>query len=224
MKQAQRTSRLLIADKSLLFCRGLRTLLGAEEDFEIVDVASSADETLAKVRLFAPDVLIIDVELLRSNEEPFKLALRQAMANGSILTLTGDDSEECLGHAIAVGAKGYMLKGAALVQLAEGLRQVAVSDNYNPLQISKIVPDLKALAAQNYAKAQTAVLTARESEVLRFLAEGRTVREVADELSLSMKTVEAHKLNLMRKLDIHHRSALVAYAVQHGMISAAAVC
>ena len=220
MKQAQRTSRLLIADKSSLFCRGLRTLLGGEKDLEIVDVASAADETLAKVRLFAPDVLVIDVELLRSNEPPFGFALRQAMENGSILTLTEDDSEECLGHAVAVGAKGYMLKNTASAQLAEGVRQIAFSGNYNPLQISKIVPDLKALAAQNYTKAQAAVLTARESEVLRSLAEGRTVREVADELSLSMKTVEAHKLNLMRKLDIHHRAALVAYAVQHGMIPA----
>jgi DNA-binding NarL/FixJ family response regulator len=66
------------------------------------------------------------------------------------------------------------------------------------------------------------VLTARESEVLRLLAEGKTVREVADELSLSMKTVEAHKLNLMRKLDIHHRTALVAYAIQHGLVPSAA--
>ncbi len=224
MKQAQRTSRLLLADKSALFCRGLRTLLGGEKDFNVVDVASAADEVLAKVRLLAPDVLVIDAELLRSNEPPFQFALRQAMANGSILALTEDDSEECLAHAIAAGAKGYMLKSNTAAQLAEGVRQIAFSSNDSPLQISKIVPDLQALAALNETKAQTPALTAREGEVLRFLAEGRTVREVADELSLSMKTVEAHKLNLMRKLDIHHRAALIAYAVQHGMVTASMAC
>jgi len=189
-----------------------------------VDVASAMDETLAKARLFAPDVLIVDVDLLRSNEPQFKFALRQAMADGSILALAKDDSEECLAHALAIGAKGYMLKSSTPAQLAEGVRQIASASSCNPLQISRIVPDLKALAARNEAKAQTPLLTARESEVIQLLAEGKTVREAADELSLSMKTVEAHKLNLMRKLDIHHRSALIAYAVQNGMVRTPAAC
>ena len=222
MKQAQRTDRLLIADKSALFCRGLRTILEAEKDFKVVDTASELDETLAKVRLFAPDVLVVGVELLHSNEPSFGFALRQAMSDGSILVLTEDDSEERLAHAIAAGAKGYMLKSSSPAQLTAGVRQIVSSGNDNSLQISKIIPDLKALAAQNEAKPQPSALTARESEILRLLAEGSTAREVADELSLSMKTVEAHKLNLMRKLDIHNRAALVAYAIQHGMIPALA--
>ena len=220
MKQLAKTSRLLIADKSLLFCRGLRSILGAERDLQIVDLASTADETLAKVRLSAPDVLVVDVELLRSSEPSFGFALRQAMANGSILALTEDDSEECLAHAITAGAKGYMLKSSTAAQLIQGIRQVASSSNCNPLQISKIIPDLTALAAQNDTKPQAAVLTARENEIVRLLAEGRTVRQVADELSLSMKTVEAHKLNLMRKLDIHNRATLVEYAIRHGIVTA----
>ena len=220
MKQAQRTSRILIADKSSLFCRGLRTLLGTERYLQVIDVAAANDETLAKVRLLMPDVLVISVELLRSEEPGFQFALRQAMANGSILALTEDDSEECLEQAIAAGAKGYMLKSSTPAQLAEGVRRIAFSSSYGPLQISKIIPDLKALTAQNETRAQTPALTVRESEVVRLLAEGKTVRETADELSLSTKTVEAHKLNLMRKLDIHHRAALITYAVQHGIVPA----
>lgn len=220
MKQAQKKSRLLIADKSSLFCRGLRTFWGVEKDFEIIGIASAIDETLAKARTLAPDVLIIDVELLRSEEPAFRFALRQAMANGSILALTEDDSEECLNCAVAAGAGGYMLKNSTPAQLTAGVRQLALSGSCHLLLISKIVPDLKALTEQNNTKAQTPVLTARESEVARLLAEGKTVREVADELSLSAKTVEAHKLNLMRKLDIHHRADLVAYAVQQGLVPA----
>jgi DNA-binding NarL/FixJ family response regulator len=222
VKQATKTNRLLIADNSLLFCRGLRTLWSAEKDLQVVDVASAADETLAKIRLLVPDVLIIGIELLRSNELSFGIALRQAMAHGSILALTDNDNQECLAHAIAAGAHGYMLKNSAPALLTEGVRQLACSRSCNPLQISKIVPDLKALAAQNERKVTVTALTARENEVLRLLAEGKTVREAADELFLSMKTVEAHKLNLMRKLDIHHRAALVAYAVQHGIVPVSA--
>ena len=222
MKQAQKTSRLLIADRSALFCRALRTLLEAEKDFNVVAAASMADEILAKIHLLVPDVLVIDVELVRTNEPSFGFALRQGMSNGSIVVLTQDDNEKCLAHAIAAGAKGYMLKNSTPAQLTEGIRQIAFSSHSNLLQISKIIPDLKALAAQNEAKAQTPVLTAREGEILRLLAEIKTVREVAEELSLSMKTVEAHKLNLMRKLDIHHRTALIAYAVQHGIVPAPA--
>jgi two-component system, NarL family, response regulator NreC len=200
----------------------MRTVLGAEKDLKVIDLASTGEEILAKVRLFTPDVLVVDVELLRSDDPQFAIALRQAMANGSILALTESDNEEFLAHAIAAGAKGYMLKNSTPEHLVEGIRQVAFTSSHNPLQISKIVPDLKALAAQHEVKAQSSVLTARESEVVRLLAEGRTVREVADELSLSIKTIEAHKLNLMRKLDIHDRASLVTYALEHGMISAVA--
>ncbi len=101
-----------------------------------------------------------------------------------------------------------------------GIRQIAFSDDLNPRGLSKIVPELRALASSNDGYPRGAVLTSREQEVMRLLAEGRTVREVAAELSLSIKTVEAHKLNLMRKLDIHNRASLVEYAMQKGLIAA----
>ncbi len=223
MKQAHKTQRLLVADKSVLFCRGLRTLLEAEGDFSVVDAAFTADETLAKVHLLTPDVLVIDGELLRANGPAFELALRQGMSNGSVVVLTPDDNEEHLAHAIAVGAKGYMLKNSTPAQLAAGIRQAALSSDES-LPISKIVPDLAALAVRNGTKVQTPILTSRESEVLRLLVEGKTAREVAEDLSLSIKTVEVHKLNLMRKLDIHHRTALVTYAARHGLVPSTAAC
>ncbi len=224
MKQAQRTSRVLIADGSTLFCRGMRTVLGAEKDLKVVDTASTGDEILAKARLLTPDVLVVDVELLRSKSPQFAIALRQAMANGSILALTESDNEDVLADAVAAGAKGYMLKNSTPAHLIEGVRQIALDGNSHDLQLSRIVPDLKALAAQHEARAQSPILTVRESEVVRLLAEGRTVRQAADELSLSIKTVEAHKLNLMRKLDIHDRTALITYAVEHGIVPASAAC
>ncbi len=230
MGRGKRVSQLLIADRNLLFRRGLRTLLSAEADLEILDEAADLAETMAKVRLVPPDVLLMELDLLRvdllqadllqAGGKQAAFALRQAAPQCAILFLTQEDSPEQLELAIAAGARGYMLKSSSAAQLVAGVRQVAFSEDQNPRALSKIVPDLQALAATSDGYPRGAVLTPREQEVMRLLAEGRTVREVASELSLSVKTVEAHKLNLMRKLDIHNRASLVEYAVQRGLITA----
>ncbi len=219
MGRGKRTSQILIADGNLLFRRGLRTLLSTESDFAVLDEASDAADAVAKVRLLSPDVLLMDLPLLQDEGQQGAIRLRQARPETAILFLTHEDSPEQLELAIAAGARGYMLKSSTPAQLVAGLRQVAFSDDQNPRGLSKIVPDLQALAASNDSYPRGAVLTSREQEVMRLLAEGRTVREVASELTLSVKTVEAHKLNLMRKLDIHNRASLVEYAMQRGMIT-----
>jgi len=211
---------LIIADRNLLFRRGLRTLLSAEADLEVLEEASDLTETVAKTRLLSPDILLMDLGILAGEGQQGAFALRQARPETAILFLTQEDSPEQLELAIAAGARGYMLKSSTPAQLVAGIRQVAFSDDQNPRALSKIVPDLQALAASNDGYSRGTVLTPREQEVMRLLAEGRTVREVASELSLSVKTVEAHKLNLMRKLDIHNRATLVEYALQRGLIPA----
>lgn len=210
----------MIADGNLLFRRGLRTLLSAESDLEVLDEASDIAETLAKTRLMAPDVLVMDLSLIEAEGQQAAVSIRQAHPETAILFLTQEDGPEQLELAIAAGACGYMLKNSAPLQLVAGIRQIAFADDQSSRSLSKIVPDLRALAASNDGYTRGAVLTSREQEVMRLLAEGRTVREVASELSLSVKTVEAHKLNLMRKLDIHNRASLVEYAMQRGLIGA----
>ncbi|MBV9612366.1 MAG: response regulator transcription factor [Acidobacteriaceae bacterium] len=218
MGRGKRVSQLLIADGNLLFRRGLRTLLAAESDLEVLDEASDVPEALAKVRVLSPDVLLMDLQMLEPEGQPGAFAIRQARPETAILFLTQEDSPQQLELAIAAGARGYMLKDSTAPQLVAGIRQVAFSNDQNPRALSKIVPDLQALAASNDGYPRGAVLTSREQEVMRLLAEGHTVREVAAELALSVKTVEAHKLNLMRKLDIHNRASLVEYAMQRGLI------
>ena len=110
-----------------------------------------------------------------------------------------------------------MLKNSAPNQLVAGIRQVAQQDDQNNRGLSLFTADLKALAESNTFP-RASVLTMREQEVMRLLAEGRTVREVAAELSLSIKTIEAHKLNLMRKLDIHNRASLIECAARMGLL------
>lgn len=216
----KRTSQILIADGHLLFRRGLRSLLEVESDLEVVGEAADAVEASVKIAMAHPNVLVMDVALLEGSGAQTVFAIRQENPNVSILFLTQEDGPEQLEHAIQAGGRGYMLKSTPPAQLVAGIRQVAFSDDKNPRELSRIVPDLRALAAPNERQPRSSVLTAREQEVMRLLAEGRTVREVAAELSLSVKTVEAHKLNLMRKLDIHNRASLVEYAVQQGWIAA----
>lgn len=207
----------MIADSSLFFRRGLRALLTAESDFDVIDESASAADVLAKLPLLQPDVLIMDVALLGTADSPAAFTLRQSHPLLSILFLTLSDSKAQFETAIAAGGRGYMLKTSDPSSLLAGVRQVASSDDSNPGGLSKIVPELRALASSNEKSKTSTALTAREQEVVRMLADGMTVRELASELGLSIKTVEAHKLNLMRKLDIHNRTDLVQYAVQHGL-------
>jgi len=216
----KRTSQILIADGHLLFRRGLRSLLEAESDLEVIGEAGDAAEAAVKIAAARPSVLVMDVALLEGGGAQTVFTIRQGNPSLSILFLTQEDGAEQLERAIEAGGRGYMLKGTPAAQLVAGIRQVAFSDEKNSRELSRIVPDLRALAAPNERQTRTSVLTSREQEVMRLLAEGRTVREVAVELSLSVKTVEAHKLNLMRKLDIHNRASLVEYATQQGWIAA----
>lgn len=191
-----------------------------ESDFRVTDEASDAAETLEKVRLIPPDVLVMDLSLIADAGQPAAFALRHAHPQMAILFLTQSDGAEELDLAVAAGGRGYMLKNCTPAHLIAGIRQVAFSDDQNNHGLSHIVPDLRALASSSDGYSRPAVLTPREQEVVRLLAEGRTVREVSSELALSVKTVEAHKLNLMRKLDIHNRATLVEYAVQKGLVPA----
>ena len=231
MGRGKRVSQILIADGNLLFRRGLRTLLSLENDLEIRGEASDAADALEKVRAASPDpsrpgtasnpaidLVVMDLALLDGDGQQAAFAIRQSQPNVALLFLTNEDGPEQLERAVNAGARGYMLKNSSPAQLLAGIRQIALTEDQNPSGLSKIVPDLRALANSNEGYPRGAVLTSREQEVMRLLAEGRTVREVAAELSLSIKTVEAHKLNLMRKLDIHNRASLVEYAMQKGLI------
>ena len=204
----------------MLFRRGLRSLLASESDLKVVEEASDTAETLTRVRLTSPDVLVMDLSLIEDAGKHAAFELRQANPQMAVLFLTQTDTPEQLELAVVAGGRGYMLKDSSPQQLIAGIRQVAFSDDQNNRGLSRIVPDLQALAESNESYARPTGLTPREQEVARLLAEGRTVREVSAELGLSVKTVEAHKLNLMRKLDIHNRASLVEYAVRTGLVQA----
>ncbi len=207
----------MLADSHSLFRRGLKTLLASEIDLEIVAKAGSLQEAMAIAKLVAPDAIAMDLDLLAEANDASTLELRQIASSTGLLFFTEQDTPENLEKAINAGARGYMLKNSPSTQLTAGIRRVAQQDDPNARGLSLFTSDLKALAASNNFP-RPSVLTLREQEVMRLLAEGRTVREVAAELSLSIKTIEAHKLNLMRKLDIHNRTSLIECAIKMGLL------
>jgi two-component system, NarL family, response regulator NreC len=215
--ESKRVQRILIAGGNLFFRRGLCALLSPQSDFELVAEAATAAEALFWARMFDPDLLVGDLTLMDGDGQQTMLAIRQEHPSMAILFLTGEDRPSQLELAISGGAHGYMLKSSKPAQLLAGIRQIVSGGTSSAETLSTSVPALQALAASNERYSQP-TLTSRELEVMRLLAEGRTVREVACELSLSIKTIEAHKLNLMRKLDIHDRPSLIEYAIQNGLI------
>ena len=166
MERGKRHTKLLIADNQLLFRRGLRTLLSAESDLEVVGEASDLAETLLKTQQLSPDVLVMDLALIQMQEPSALVALRQTKAHAGLLFLTNEDSPELLELAITAGAQGYMLKNSTASQLVAGIRQVVTTDDQAMGTLSRIVPDLQALAASNQSYTRGPVLTAREQEVV----------------------------------------------------------
>lgn len=226
MTRGKRIFRTVVADSHNLFRRGLSTLIATESDMEVVGEAVTAAEALA---LAAPqqvdgvetspvDVLVMEIGLIGHDPETLA-SLRLLSKSTAVLLLAPVESAECLKLVMECGARAYMVKTTPPAQLITGIRQAAVVEEFDSNGISRQAPDLHALAKTERSYSRISPLTSREQEVMTLLAEGRTVREVAAELSLSIKTIEAHKLNLMRKLDIHNRASLVDYAVRAGYIA-----
>lgn len=218
MGRAKRIHRVAIADNRVLYRRGLKTLLAAEEDIEVLAEVSSTTEMTNLAARLLPDVFIVNVELLQDLSDQALLSVRQMQTATPTLFLSPADEEQYLELATKSGARAYMLKSVEPGLLIDAVRRLATSDD-GSAEAPQAAADLKALADSSERWSNAAALTPREMEILRFLAEGLTVRQTAAELTLSVKTIEAHKLNLMRKLDIHDRATLIQYAAKKGIVA-----
>jgi DNA-binding NarL/FixJ family response regulator len=216
----QQAIRILIADEQSLFRHGLGTLLSAETDLVIAGEASDAEAIVPAVERVRPDVLVIDLAMVTGPHSQIALAMRQAHPPMAVLFITREDGPEQLEAAMSLGARGYMLRGSTPSQFVTAVRSVGSgASRLNPHSLSQHMADLQALSRSHQLFSRGTALTPRETEIVKLLAEGQTVREVSLVLQLSVKTVEAHKLNLMRKLNIHNRAALIDYAVVHGIVT-----
>jgi two-component system, NarL family, response regulator NreC len=214
-----RRTRVLLVDDHTLFRHGMRTLLSNEADIEIVGEASSANEAVKLAEEFLPDLVLMDVSMPGLSSFEATRQLKRVRPELKVLFLTMYDDEDYLLESMQAGASGYVLKDSPTEQLLAGIRDVHNGGSYlSPKMLAQLVDDFRTRVRSSAPQPRLASLTPREKEVLKLLAEGNSVKEIASSLNLSVKTIEAHKFNLMRKLDIHNKAQLVQYAIQKKII------
>lgn len=215
MADGQESISLVLADDHTVVRNGLRMVLEAEEDLEVVAEAADVEETLRKVRAYKPDVLLLDINMAgRSSLEALD-DLRQANPAMAIVILTMQTETDYAREALRAGAKGYLLKEAAGTELITAVRTAATGENY-------VQPSIGArLASEPTEPWPPDDLSEREAEVLRLIALGHTNKEIGEQLFLSVRTVESHRAHIQQKLGRNTRAELVAYALEHGMIAGA---
>ncbi|MGD0014481.1 MAG: response regulator transcription factor [Bryobacteraceae bacterium] len=211
--------KILLADDHTLFRQGVRNLLNAEADMEVIAEVPNGGEAIDKAAELRPDVVLMDIGMPGFSSFEAVRQIKKTRPETKVLFLTMYDDEDYLVEGMEVGGNGYVLKDCPAAQLLAAIRDVQRGGSYlSPRMLSQLVDDFRARVKSNNRLPRFATLTAREKEVLKMLAEGQSVKEIASTLNLSVKTVEAHKFNLMRKLDIHNKAQLVQYAIQRKII------
>lgn len=211
--------RVLLTDDHTLFRQGVRTLLSAEPDLEVVGEAGTAAESVALARQLRPDVVLMDIGMAGMSSFEATRQIRKERPETKVVFLSMYDDEDYLAESVEIGASGYILKESPAEQLVTAIREVHRGGNYLSARLlSRLVDEFREQGHSPARSARLGTLTKREREVTKLLAEGKSVKEVAANFDLSVKTVEAHKFNLMRKLNIHNKAQLVQYAIQKKII------
>lgn len=211
--------RVLLTDDHTLFRQGVRTLLSAEPDLEVVGEAGAAAESVALARQLRPDVVLMDIGMAGMSSFEATRQIRKERPETKVVFLSMYDDEDYLAESVEIGASGYILKESPAEQLVTAIREVHRGGNYLSARLlSRLVDGFREQGHSPGRSARLGTLTKREREVTKLLAEGKSVKEVAANFDLSVKTVEAHKFNLMRKLNIHNKAQLVQYAIQKKII------
>jgi two-component system response regulator NreC len=211
--------RILLADDHTLFRQGIHNLLAAESDMEVVAEAANGAEALERATEVRPDLVLMDIGMPGLSSFEATRQIRKHRPETKVLFLTMYDDEDYLVEGMEVGASGYVLKDTPSSQLVSAVRDAHRGGSYlSPRMLSQLVDDFRSRIRSSNRLPRFSTLTSREREVLKMLAEGKSVKEIAGDLNLSVKTVEAHKFNLMRKLDIHNKAQLVQYAIQKKII------
>jgi DNA-binding NarL/FixJ family response regulator len=209
--------RLLLADDHTLVRAGLRALLDGMDGVSVVAEADNGEQAVALALEHAPDVALLDITMPGINGLQAAERILAQLPQTRVIILSMHAAEEYVNRALALGVAGYLLKDAATLELKAALDAVAAGRSYlSPRLASQLLES----RARNGEGGQKPALTARQIEVLRQIAQGRSVKEIAYELQISAKTVETYRAQLMERLDLHDIASLVRYAIRTGLISA----
>lgn len=228
------TIRVLLADDHDILRQGLKLLLGLQPEMEIVGEARTGLEAVEMAHKLKPDVVVMDITMAGMDGLEACQRIRSQIPETQVLMLTMHESEEYFLQALRMGAAGYLIKKVAPTELHMAIRAVARGGAFLYPGLAKAlirayVADSQATPATSLRSQERAVsanlaqelrvLTPREVEVLTLVAEGRTNQEIANQLVLSVKTVQAHRANVMEKLGLNDVTHLVRFAMRHGLIA-----
>jgi len=207
--------RVLICEDHALFREGLRAVLREHARLEVVGEAAQGREAVEAALRLRPDVVLMDIEMPEMSGLEATRRIVKAGPGVKVLVLTLYDDEEVIASCLDAGASGYVLKDGPAAQLVYAIEAVQQGKRYlSPGALTKVVE----YGRSKPTRTAYDLLTGREREVLKLLADGLTTKEIAAQLQVSVKTVDAHKTSLMRKLDIHDRTELVKYAIRRKLI------
>ncbi len=203
--------RCLIVDGHALVRHGMRRLLEDEPDIEVVEEAGTANEAFQKLGLHQPDVVLMDTGMPGLSSPEVVRLVQHTSPRTKLIFLTSHEDNQSALHGLQAGAMGYVHKDTEAANLVQAMRDAQRGVRYvSPQVLQKVRKDSSTAGT----KTSSPALTPREEEIVKLLAQGLSVKESARMLGVSVKTVEAHKFNLMRKLGIHNKAQLVTYAIQ----------
>jgi len=213
-------SRIVIAEDHTILREGLRSLLSSSPEFEIVGEAKDGREAIGCVEKFKPDLILTDLSMPRMNGMEAIKEIKRQSPETKILVLTVHKTEEYILATLQAGADGYLLKDSTHAELLMAVKHVLGGKRY-------ISPGISDKVLEGYLEGKKTLrthttwetLTQREREILKLIAEGYKNKEIADDLCISVKTVEKHRANLMEKLDLHSIQALTAFAIGKGLVT-----
>jgi len=205
--------RIVLADDHVLVRQGLKSLLEREQ-FQVVAEASDGQEAVRASESLHPDIVVIDISMPLLNGIEAVRELGRSCPKTKAILLTQHEEDQYIREALEAGAKGYVLKNQAASDLVHAIQQVSRGQFYLSPGISRAVVE----AYRTKSDSPADPLTGRERQVLQLIAEGKSTKDAASLLGISVKTAESHRMNLMQKLDIHETASLVRYAVRRGLV------
>ncbi|MBI1425282.1 MAG: response regulator [Gammaproteobacteria bacterium] len=210
---------ILITEEGTIFSTGLRVLLGNQPDLTVINAAVNGGGMLSMVAAHSPDLLITDIAMPNNRGIDRIVEIKTAFPLLRILLVTQHNSEQSIRDAFQAGASGYVMKDASNDELLTAVHSVLNGKVYLSPSLSDNIINAFLLAPKpKEGKLHLDTLTKREIEILTLVAEGHTNRNVANLLSLSIKTVEKHRSNMMKKLDLHNVSGLISFAIGNGLL------
>ncbi len=211
--------RIVIAEDYTIVRQGLKSLLDSFPDFAVVGEAVDGKEAIESVARLEPDLVLMDLSMPKTDGITAIKEIKKRLPETKILALTVHKTEGHVRMALEAGADGYILKDASCTELEMAIRNIADGKSYLSPEISDgIIRGYLSGVKTGETATRTGSLTPREVEVLKLIAEGYKSREIADYLSISINTVDKHRANLMRKLDLHSASALTHFALKEGLV------